>query len=430
MTGVIEIDDCPTHDLTTMDMILQGDVSVLISITELGDGSLEFFVEVPDEGGSIADLRGLFFDFADASIIDSLSVQGADITGSAFGDESILDLGHGMNMNGEASSETGAFDGGISFGTPGAGADDIQGLTFSLTSDARDLTIDDFSGQTFGARLTSVSEIDGDREDSIKLVDTAPEIYYCDDDAEGSEAGAEAGYAGILASDAEVLPQTDNNEQDDPEPPEADCEFVVEGDVNVSVSMTELEDGNMKFDLKVLGDEGDVGDLRGLFFNFGDESLLGGLSVEGEDVTGEKFEADGVTDLGNGVNMKGDGVNDNGAFDGGVSFGTPGIGADDIQETSFILSHEDVALTVDDFAGQPFGLRLTSVGEEDGEREESVKLLGSCPEDEKDPDDCEEPKDDIWSALLNTDETQDDENCDKTYGEDEEEEDDMYLELM
>ena len=45
-----------------------------------------------------------------------------------------------------------------------------------------------------------------------------------------------------------------------------------------------------------------------------------------------------------------------------------------------MLSHDLQALTLDFLAGQEFGVRLLSVGEEGGDREDSAKLVGTAPE--------------------------------------------------
>lgn len=155
--------------------------------------------------------------------------------------------------------------------------------------------------------------------------------------------------------------------------------FTLFGDVNVAITVTELENGDLKFDLMVLDDTGSIGDLNALFFDLADDSILSGLSVSGDDVTGSAFKADGVTKVDNFTNMNGEVVKDYGKFDTGVQFGTQGIGTDDIRETSFVLSHDTLDLTLDALLGQDFGARLTSVGDEDGSREDSLKLGGDAP---------------------------------------------------
>lgn len=62
------------------------------------------------------------------------------------------------------------------------------------------------------------------------------------------------------------------------------------------------------------------------------------------------------------------------AFDLGVEFGDPGMaGGDDFQSVSFTLEGAD-GLSLADFDQQLFGVRLTSVGEEDGARDDSLKI--------------------------------------------------------
>ncbi|MEO3414564.1 hypothetical protein AAFO92_07925 [Roseovarius sp. CAU 1744] len=166
--------------------------------------------------------------------------------------------------------------------------------------------------------------------------------------------------------------------------------FTLHGDVNVSITVTELDDGTLKFDLEVLDDTGSIGDLNAIFFDLAGDIDPTGLAATGDDVTGMKFKEEGVTKIDNYTNINGEVVNEYGKFDSGIQFGTAGIGEDDIRETSFILSHSDMALTIDALLGQDFAARLTSVGAEDGSREDSLKLGGESPT-EPDPDTDPEP---------------------------------------
>lgn len=160
--------------------------------------------------------------------------------------------------------------------------------------------------------------------------------------------------------------------------------FVIEGEVNVQITVTEMGDGTLKFDIAVLDDTGSIGDLNGIFFDLADDSITDGLSVTGDDVTETAFKADGVTKVDSYVNMNGEVVKEYGKFDAGIQFGTAGIGTDDIRETSFILSSDTGDLSLTDIAEQDFGLRLTSVGEEGGSRDGSLKLGGTAPEEDPD----------------------------------------------
>ena len=154
--------------------------------------------------------------------------------------------------------------------------------------------------------------------------------------------------------------------------------FIIHGPVDVSVTITEV-DGALRFTVEVLDATGQIGDLNALFFDLSDDSLTSGLRVSGADVTGVALDADGVTKVDSYTNMNGEVIRDLGRFDGGVQFGTAGIGADDIRSTTFTLSHDDQPLTLADVSLQDFGVRLTSVGVEDGSRTGSLKLGGSAP---------------------------------------------------
>ncbi len=165
--------------------------------------------------------------------------------------------------------------------------------------------------------------------------------------------------------------------------------FDIDGEPAATISVQEVEDGNLAFTVTLDPGSDYTGDLRGLFFQVSDESLLDGLSFSGSEVTDSAAAADNVSNLGNGANVSGGNRN---PFDVGVEIGTQGMSADDIQTTTFTLSHDSVGLTLDLIAGQDFAVRITSVGPEgdgDGEgggeddseggREDSLKLVGTAP---------------------------------------------------
>jgi hypothetical protein len=119
-----------------------------------------------------------------------------------------------------------------------------------------------------------------------------------------------------------------------------------------------------------------IGDLRGLFLHVSDASVLGGLEASGLHVTG--FETGTLINLGQGNNVNGGGSPC--PCDLGLTFGTPGIGHDDLQVVEFVLSHTRMALDLSLFAEQLAAARVTSVGlEEGGSREGSSKLSGVVP---------------------------------------------------
>jgi hypothetical protein len=116
------------------------------------------------------------------------------------------------------------------------------------------------------------------------------------------------------------------------------------------------------------------GDLRGLFLNLADDSLLAGLVVEGPYVTNvEKID---VLNAGRGANLHGGGSPC--PCDLGIELGSPGIGKDDLASTYVVLSHADYDLNVSMFREQLVGVRVTSVGS-DGRRRGSSKTVGLVP---------------------------------------------------
>jgi hypothetical protein len=153
---------------------------VTITITEQEDGSLTFTITSEGDGDNlIGDLRALFFDVSDDSLLGTLSVTGDDITDF---DESgdVTSLGGDATSSGVPDSP---FEIGVEFGTSGKATDDIQTTTFTLSSDLRDLTLDDIALESFAIRQTSVGDADGDREGSDKLFGPAPYPVNAIDDA-------------------------------------------------------------------------------------------------------------------------------------------------------------------------------------------------------------------------------------------------------
>ena len=149
------------------------------------------------------------------------------------------------------------------------------------------------------------------------------------------------------------------------------------GNPAVSVRVTEHEDGALHFTVTLDAKGKTVADLRGLFFQIGNEDLAATLVTKGDWVTGYKGAEDKIENLGGGANATGVKT---GPFDFGIAFGTAGIGKDDVREASFILASEKGPLGLDLLAGMDFAARLTSVGEEGGKREDGLKLIGNAGE--------------------------------------------------
>lgn len=155
-----------------------------------------------------------------------------------------------------------------------------------------------------------------------------------------------------------------------------DTQTGSDGMAPVTVTIVEQADGSLLFTLSNDADgDGQIADLRGLFLDVADDSLLGTLSFIGADIT-QIVQSGDVTNLGGGVTTSG--IPD-APYEIGLEFGTAGMSADDIQSTSFVLSSSARALTIDDFALGHIAVRQTSVGAADGAREDSDKLYGETP---------------------------------------------------
>ncbi len=186
--------------------------------------------------------------------------------------------------------------------------------------------------------------------------------------------------------------------------------FIIYGDVNVEVTITENADGTLTFTTSVITEgenaTGLIGDINAIFFDVADNidvSLLEtseGTDLDTSEVVAleDVFKEESVTKVDSYTNMNGEVVKESGKFDGGVQFGTQGIGEDDYQSVSFTLSTLDGSpLSLADFSLQDFGVRLTSVGVEGGSREGSLKLGGTSPEFPENPEPPVEPEcDDIY----------------------------------
>ena len=150
-----------------------------ITITELDDGTLQFTITNTGDGDNmIADIRGMYFDVADDSLLGTLSAIGGDVTGLEQ-DGDVENMGYGLTSSG-----VGSYEVGISLGTQGISNDDLQTTTFTLSSSLRGLTLDDLSLENFFVRQQSVGEEGGGREGSDKLNGVSPyPVNAIDDDA-------------------------------------------------------------------------------------------------------------------------------------------------------------------------------------------------------------------------------------------------------
>ncbi|MFP4122823.1 MAG: PEP-CTERM sorting domain-containing protein [Coleofasciculus sp.] len=126
---------------------------------------------------------------------------------------------------------------------------------------------------------------------------------------------------------------------------------------------------DVKFTVDVDSSVNNGGDLRGIWFDVANDSLLP-LTITGSDITQTQQDANNVNNLGGGNNLNGGGTL--APFDVGLEIGTPGMGSDFITSTMFTVSD----VTLDQFLGQEFGVRLTSLGDN---RQGSTKLAAVAP---------------------------------------------------
>ncbi|HEX2803190.1 MAG TPA: Ig-like domain-containing protein [Sphingomicrobium sp.] len=122
-------------------------IDIQVHMEEQPDGTI--LVRLTSVGGPI-DIRGLFFDVTDPALLSSLQVSGIDITSFQTGDESVMNLGHGVNMHGGGRQP---FDVGVEFGTAGHGFGMVTSTNFILSSTTGPLTLDLLSLVDFGVRL-------------------------------------------------------------------------------------------------------------------------------------------------------------------------------------------------------------------------------------------------------------------------------------
>ena len=63
----------------------------------------------------------------------------------------------------------------------------------------------------------------------------------------------------------------------------------------------------------------------------------------------------------------------------GIEIGTSGIGGNDIQSTSFSISHTPGPLALSMVDGEAIAVRITTVGPAGGTRNDSLKVTGTTP---------------------------------------------------
>ena len=193
-----------------------------LTITDLGGGRFAFDVAI-DAGQStqIGDIRAFYFDINGDVNQMGLAVEEVEgdsivaaTTDVALDETFVVDENDvkvveskDTNMNGEVKKD--AFDVGVEFGDQGAAqGDDYQAVSFILAG-AEELTLADFVMQMIGVRLTSVGELGGSRDGSLKISDEIqdPEIVEppvaADDAAVVCNDMADGELVNVLANDAD-----------------------------------------------------------------------------------------------------------------------------------------------------------------------------------------------------------------------------------
>ena len=154
----------------------------------------------------------------------------------------------------------------------------------------------------------------------------------------------------------------------------------------VNVTVTEVTvDGvtSLEFSIDVDESTGVLAEVNGVFFDLGGDDVLDdSLTTDAISISSAE---DDVSNLGGGINVKGDVVKTYGEFDAGVVVDETGLaGSYNDGPYDFTVSREgEESITLDEFLGQNFALRLTSVGA-DGSQEGSLKL-GTTTPTEPDP---------------------------------------------
>ncbi|MAM62455.1 Ig-like domain-containing protein [uncultured Maritimibacter sp.] len=180
---------------------LPGDPGIDITVVEVFNpdtGFTELQFDVSSDGG---DLRALYFEFADGFFADDLSVSGGTVSGQAFEENSVDDVGRGTNLKGPITKGGNGFDGGVAFGAPGRGQDVVSDTTFTLSSSSGDLSLAMLSEMRFGARvdgqklsgtapLANIAPVGVDDaysvdEDNVLVVSAANGVLTNDTDANG-----------------------------------------------------------------------------------------------------------------------------------------------------------------------------------------------------------------------------------------------------
>jgi hypothetical protein len=192
---------CPREIVFT----IPGAPGVTVTGMEDGAGNLDFTATVNTTATLTGDIGGLFFQLNDAKLA-GLTVAGPAVTVFQAGDDNVIKVAPGVNMEG---AQAVPYDVGVEFGTAGIGANhqDITSASFVVSNAAHNLTLDDLlqPGETnlFGARVTAVGVPGGSRPASEKITGDATQPITAKPD---SISALEDGSVTIKASDLATDP--------------------------------------------------------------------------------------------------------------------------------------------------------------------------------------------------------------------------------
>ena len=144
-----------TASLTIDDESQAGDLVITLSL---------------DPGSVVGDLRGFYMHVADESLLSGLSIDGVNVTDSAFEANSVYEFGRDSFVTtGSTGCRFNGCDLGIEVGTHGIRDDDLQSVTFVLSHSMLDLTVDLFADQIFALRVSNAGSANGKRTGFSKL---------------------------------------------------------------------------------------------------------------------------------------------------------------------------------------------------------------------------------------------------------------------
>ena len=149
-------DFCPRQIIFT----IPGNPSVQVTATE-HDGTIVFQVDVLEPGGTVGDLRSLYFDLDEAKLPGlTITNDEGPLARSRIDPNNVDTLGGSTNVKGVVKHK---FDVVLEWGRPGIGQDGGVGdpVTLTLRNAGGDLTLDDIAHQRFAARASSTGDRGG-----------------------------------------------------------------------------------------------------------------------------------------------------------------------------------------------------------------------------------------------------------------------------